>query len=607
MSLAEPANVLQLLTPPDGFQFHAGVWLSHDLSWPVLCDVVAPALTGVVTTGERRIQEARAAVAPDAPGLVVLHAADRFAAGPVMPWAHQFPVAGRRQHAKAVLLQYRSERGSRTKTRVLIGSGNLTRSGLNSNLEVIHWDERTRGSGEFLGVDVLDELRLLSEALPDDPHLNASLESLGAGLGAMKPTGLLVSSVVEQRAMLAPPERSETPAAVIDVVSPAFAGDSDVRAAKALAPWCGPNTEVRIHTGFDGTPATAAAGGGELRLSTGLLSGLRATGAAVSVHAVPEMDDNGASSGRLHAKLIALSKGDGTAVVFSGSANCTGPGLLGINREMMLRQAMRASQVRQLVTALESIVYPGDPQPPSERVAAAEIAELPRLTAVMKIDEASRADGTYLIGELTVSAEGPIGDTKVICNGQHIEVGVPTLVRLDPNQGCIAVVSGDVIQLLQIEVTAPESIEDFWGQLTPEQRFDQPDRDLQRLLGDIDSVAAATVPKPPRSRRTAVVDDGFTIPLSQRLVVLARGRRRLADHRTESMSRIVDEYLDGRTDDEIRNGVRAEEVAASARTAMAVHAAYDRTADRDADPLLTRLSEAIPAFDKQDRPNGKDR
>ena len=51
MSLAEPANVLQLLTPPDGFQFHAGVWLSHDLSWPVLCDVVAPALTGVVTTG----------------------------------------------------------------------------------------------------------------------------------------------------------------------------------------------------------------------------------------------------------------------------------------------------------------------------------------------------------------------------------------------------------------------------------------------------------------------------------------------------------------------------------------------------------------------------
>ena len=45
----------------------------------------------------------------------------------------------------------------------------------------------------------------------------------------------------------------------------------------------------------------------------------------------------------------------------------------------------------------------------------------------------------------------------------------------------------------------------------------------------------------------------------------------------------------------------------AARTAMAVHAAYDRTADRDADPLLAVLSEAIPAFDKQDRPNGKDR
>lgn len=112
MSIAEPTNVLDLVGPPEGFRFYAGVWLTHDLSWPVLCDLVAPALTGVITSGARRIQETRAAVAPDAPGLVVLHAADRFAGGPVMPWAHQCAVTGRRQHAKAALLQYRGRAGN---------------------------------------------------------------------------------------------------------------------------------------------------------------------------------------------------------------------------------------------------------------------------------------------------------------------------------------------------------------------------------------------------------------------------------------------------------------------------------------------------------------
>ena len=180
---------------------------------------------------------------------------------------------------------------------MLIGSGNLTRSGLNSNLEVINWDERSRGSGEFLGVDLLNELRALAGSLPDLPHLTRSLEALASGLGAMKPTGVLVSSLVEQRAMLAEPHAAEPPATSIDVVSPAFAGDSDVLAAEALAPWCGPGTEVRIHTGFEGTRATAAAGGGVLRLSTGLLAGLRATGASVRVHAIPEVDDDGANSG----------------------------------------------------------------------------------------------------------------------------------------------------------------------------------------------------------------------------------------------------------------------------------------------------------------------
>lgn len=606
MPVAEPINVLELITPPDGFQFHAGVWLTHDLSWPVLCDLVAPALTGVITSGEPRIQETRAAVEPDAPGLVVLHAADRFTGGPVMPWAHQCAISGRRQHAKAALLQYRAVKGTRTKSRVLLGSGNLTRSGLNANLEVINWDERTRGSGDFLGVDLLNELRLLAKMMPDEPHLDRNLEALAAGFGNMEATGLLVSSLVERRAMLAAPGTDEGPAASIDIVSPGFAGDSDQRAAHAIAPWCGPDTEVRIHTGFEGTAATAAAGGGELQFSTGLLAGLRATGASVRVHAVPEVDDNGAGSGRLHAKLIALTKQDGSALLLSGSANCTGPGLLGLNREMMLRQPMRASRARQIVTALDSVEYPGSTQPPPDRVAAVDVAEQPKLVASMTLDDTARADSGSLIGELTISTAGPVGDLVVTYNGQLIELGVPTTVRLDAGQGCVAVTSGDSLYHVQIEVKAPDSIVDFWGRLIPERQLDQPDRDLQRLLKDVDRAAVAASVKPVRRRAAAAANDGFTIPLSQRLVVLARGRRRLADHRTASMTRIVEEYLDGRTDAEVERAVRVDEVTASRRTALAVHAAYDRTAPRDEDPLLAALSEAIPAFDMRDRSAGKD-
>ena len=608
MSIAEPTNVLDLVGPPEGFRFYAGVWLTHDLSWPVLCDLVAPALTGVITSGARRIQETRAAVAPGAPGLVVLHAADRFAGGPVMPWAHQCAVTGRRQHAKAALLQYRAERGTRTKTRVLIGSGNLTRSGLNSNLEVINWDERSRGSGEFLGVDLLNELRALAGSLPDLPHLTRSLEALASGLGAMKSTGVLVSSLFEQRAMLAEPHAAEPPATSIDVVSPAFAGDSDVLAAEALAPWCGPGTEVRIHTGFEGTRATAAAGGGVLRLSTGLLAGLRATGASVRVHAIPEVDDDGANSGRVHAKLIALTKVNGSALVLSGSANCTGPGLLGKNREMMLRRELRSYQALDIVEGLDSIEYPGETTPPPPRVPAVEIAKLPTLVPSMVIDEASRADGTHLTGVLTITSEGPVDGAVVSYNGQPIKLGVPTLVQLDPSQGCVVVMVGDVTQYLQIEVIAPESAIDFWGGLTPEQQVDRPDRDLQRLLGDIDRVTASTPQKPIRLRvrKGSAADDGFSIPLSQRLVVLARGRRRVADHGEASMARIVDEYLDGRTEAEIAQKVRVDEVAASKKTALAIHAGYDRTATRDVDPLLTALSESIVAFDRHIGPSDKD-
>lgn len=114
MRIAEPTSILELIEPPKGYAFHAGIWLTHDLDWSALCNLVAPALTNVTTTGDRRMHDVRAGVDADAPGLVVLHAGGKhFSGGPALPWACEIPVPGRRQHAKAALLVYRSPSGKK--------------------------------------------------------------------------------------------------------------------------------------------------------------------------------------------------------------------------------------------------------------------------------------------------------------------------------------------------------------------------------------------------------------------------------------------------------------------------------------------------------------
>ena len=85
MLSSDAVNILELVAPPDNHVFHAGIWLSHDVDWRAVTDLLAPALTGVITAGRRQILETRAAVATDDPGLVVFHPGDRFTGGPVLP------------------------------------------------------------------------------------------------------------------------------------------------------------------------------------------------------------------------------------------------------------------------------------------------------------------------------------------------------------------------------------------------------------------------------------------------------------------------------------------------------------------------------------------
>ena len=41
MSIPEPTSIIDLLAPPKGYDFYAGIWLTHDLDWSTLCDLVA--------------------------------------------------------------------------------------------------------------------------------------------------------------------------------------------------------------------------------------------------------------------------------------------------------------------------------------------------------------------------------------------------------------------------------------------------------------------------------------------------------------------------------------------------------------------------------------
>lgn len=600
MSNVEPTSILDLVAPPKGYGFHAGVWLTHDLDWATLCDLVAPALTNVATTGDRRLHDVRASVGPDAPGLLVLHAGgDHFAGGPALPWAHELAVPGRRQHAKAALLLYRSPSGKKTRTKAFAASANLTRSGLTSNLEVVSWDEHGSASTPFIGVDLLREMATLIRTLPAGQMAQPPLKALRSALRGATPAKTITSSLNAETSMVPIRRRHEPPATSLVVVSPSFAGNTDTKAGAALAPWCGPDTSVTIYAPFNGTRELAATGEVGLELSQGLLRELRRTGAEVTVHAVPAMDADALTSRRLHAKVLAITRADGSSIVLSGSANCTGPGLEGRNREIMVRQRRSARQLAAMLDGLDAVPFAGPIDAPPRKVPKSTVGSGVHAAADFQIDATARADGTRWSGTLTVTVEPSDEPVTITYNGQPIAIGEPVPVNFDPNRGTIEVRSGGSSQFTQVHVKAPEAVGDFWNRLTPERRIDRPDQELMRLLRDID-----TSSKPRRTRQgpagkggPTAADDGFSIPLGQRLVLIARYRGALRDRNRRAMETLLDDYLDPRTEREKKASVREEETNASRATALAIHAAYDRSATSAEEPLLRSLTDAIAAFD----------
>lgn len=599
MPPSEDTSLTELIAPPAGYRFHAGIWMTHDLDWTALCDLVAPALAGVTTTGPRRIQETRAEVHPTAPGLVVLHAGrDTFTAGPVLPWASEVAIDGRRQHAKLAVLQYRSDKGQHLRTKALVTSANLTRLGLVSNLEVVTWDEIGQGSGPFLGKDLLTEVIELAKRLPAPPTpLTRVIKALKVGIASAKKTQLLRSSLNDQHSMIPERRHYDAPARTIVIVSPAFAGNSDTRAAKALSRWCEPGTEVHIHTEFRGTADQAAKGKTGLVLSAGLVKTLEKTGAKVTKYAVPTQTDNDAPVRRLHAKAIAIIKQDQSAWVLTGSANCTGPGLYGENRELMVCQSATAAKAEAIISGLGAVPYEGIPIPPKPKQPKPTTPPAPVVTATFEIDPAARSGERSWPGTLTVEVDGE--HTSVRYGSIRLKPGTPTPVLLDAERGSVQVRVGGKLHQIQIQVEVPAGHSDFWMRITPEAGVDRPDQGLLRLLADVKQATTAKGTKGSKAPKgPGVGDDGYRIPLSQRLVLLARHRTALRGLTPEEVDALLGNYVDSRSAHEIEEGVRRDEIAASRRVVTGIHCAYYPTTPGVGDALFDSLSGAVNSFDE---------
>jgi hypothetical protein len=468
-----------------------------------------------------------------------------------------------------------------------VTSANLTEGGLRTNWELAVWDEHGVGSSPFLGVDLLSQIRKLAKELTPDDHLAAALKALRGPLQGCPPTGELLSSLTEPLLLFGRPKKNEPPVKRIVVVSPGFAGDTDKEAAATMAQWCDKHTAVDIYTGYDGTAAAASAGSPGLVLSAGLWHGLEKAAANVTIHAVPRFGDDGTNARTLHAKAYAFVNSTGRVEFLVGSANCTGPGLNGDNREMLVRLWIGTGDLTDLLTELNAMEFKGELTPPSAKVPFSTMADRPTVDAAFAIAPGQMADDTSWNGTMTIT--GVTAGITVSYRGKPLVPPGPLEMALDPHVPFVEVRVGQRRWPIMIQVEAPPGDPGFWERLTPEATLDRPDRELEQFLGDV-RLAATPAEQKAGKGQTPEGDDRFAIPVEQRLVRLARHRRALARLSEPLITAGLATLL-------------IHEPAEARAVAYAIEAAYHPGHGTQNDPLLKALTSSIAAFDVRGNDN----
>jgi hypothetical protein len=528
MKLTEVESVLDLCRPPDGYQFVAGVWLAHDVNMEMVADTVAPILVRTPDR-DREWQRRLAAQVEGDQELVIIGCAAQIEPGPPFPWTTFVRVGGRVQHAKCGVLQFAKPDSPKRVTRSFVTSANLTRPSL-ANRELLAWEEAgSQTSKATLARELLNVISRLTPQLQadDQPRVRALLRRLSAeGLPASTPTNSIVHSLDASRPLLTQfvgrhPRRADR----VVIVGPPFAGDNDV-AASHLLPWLGPGTQVNLYTGVDAVPGAVLGPERRPAFSRTILETLAAAcRSKVQIWGVPSYD---AESRRrwLHAKVIAIVHGQ-TAMVISGSANCTNRGLAGQNREMVIRQDWPLRRLEMWLSELEPIPYDGEVESPRKPEEPSEISgPLLEIIASFIPNDGEKSRSGRWHGRLLLDLPASTKGLRLSYRGVPIRIMREQDLELFEREAWLTGFSGALGSRIPITVEAPAS---FW-EVGSDSDDDDDDPVLLALLRELrPSGARSEVHQPTDSVsfKVARTDDRYRIAPEQALAMVARRRTQL--------------------------------------------------------------------------------
>jgi hypothetical protein len=577
--------LLELCEPPAGTIFTCGAWVTHDLSHDAVASLLAPTLVGVESSAPlRRRQEARAA---ENRQLLVFAAHDRVHGGPHLPWATIIRVKPPRLHAKFAVLQFKKEHSDEVITRAIVMSANLTRGGLTKNRELVVWED-FRGSRNdgTLATALIRELRVL-QTESGLPTSNETITLLSRHAPKSATNEEIYSTVGTRRRLLAPLDHLG-PVDEIVIVTPAFAGESSTGPAEALRPFVSSETRVSIYAEASSLTETSRSTSFDIPFSSTVLAELRKMAKEVRLFGVPRFVSHDRPDGlierRLHAKMIALVK-DEEARLLVGSANLTSPALNGDNRELMVEVLGTRTWLEELLESLDARAHSGSITTPGVTAPAADVEPLPEITARFEMDFGQRASSSQWVGTLFLEwDEGqPPSRLEYLC--RPCEITEQQRFKLYETQSYLAVFFGDKRGTVEIAVVPP-SVPGFWQALEPVDPVEARDVGFMRLLFDLRraSVGGRRGSAIAGERTKKASTDKFDLPLTQRLVLLARNRKRLND------------WLSfGVLADALKEYIEDEAEHACAEALLHVYVAGFEVEDE----LLVAMSAAMHEFDAQ--------
>ncbi len=523
---ARAGGPLDLCRAPDGFTFRTGVWLAHDVDMAFVADTVAPLLAGTPDPDpERRRRLAAEALLQDSAEFLVLGSARRLGQVSAFPSCVAFVgIGGRVMHAKCAVIQFAKPNSPKRITRAFVTSANLTRHSM-SNREVLVWEEAgSQKTSPTLAHDLIRAIRLLSAEL--DPKNRArvrrALRLLAAGLPASGPARCVADSLGVTRPLLADiagphPKTADR----LVIVSPPFAGDNDKTAAKYLLPWVGLLTRVDVFTGVEAEPGTKLSATCRPAFSRSILKMLAAKAAtAVSIWGVPSYDDSGRRR-PLHAKVVAIVHGD-VATVVAGSANCSGRGLGGENRELVIRQDWSRQRLEAWLEGLDAITFEGEVSPPERRQEPPELlASLAEVTASFEPAALSRVGKGKWHGVLRLDLPEDPGALRLSYRGGPIKRETEQPFDLWEREAWLTAAVSQSERRVPIEVCASD--DRFWEVPPDTEGGDDP-----LLLALLRALRPPSTPSKPVSKpgqgpvMVPSKDDRYWIEPRRALTLLAR-------------------------------------------------------------------------------------